>query len=545
MTILLLPEEILLQIASYFTSDDLFCFSSSSKSFRRICFPLFRNNALHIPNIDIDSCLDIWSEWKVKKIVLNLNKNIIFNHFDSLLKNVIDVEIINGKENWEEFIMPYLDNFSINKLIIKYSVCKIGAYKHEYTNAKFDMTFFKSKFLYQTNRNFSQHECFPKIKLCNKKLIEISDCIVTSVTNKKICNDDIDKILCYQHYSCKNALTHINLDGTQVTDRMIVIIADKYPKLNHLSLKNCYTLSGAIVNIIGKLISLDYLSISGVTEIKSLVGLSTCSSLKKLDVSNCKRLTDITCIMDIIANLTFLKLAGIPASLEILCVYYLENLLELDVQNCYQISDNLLSRLKMPNVRILNVSSCVRITGETLKCVVCSSEKLNNLNLSWLKKISVSFFEETAQLSKLFWRIEKLYLSNMNINDDCLAIIQSCNPISLKTLHVSLCKTITDKGILTIALISTIEDLNISHLCNITDHSMTVLASRLCRMKSFNITGCIKLTDKSIESLKVCKQLSSLECTQCRLLHDQAIKELNDSLPKLNNIRYVKDMSFN
>ena len=548
MNIQLLPEEILYQIANYFTSDDLLYFSGCCKIFRRICFPLFQNYALSVPNADLDICRETWCKWKIRKIIIDLNKveasaSFNYNHLCLLLKNVKNVEILYGKENWEEFVLPSLNSTSIERVMIKYSTCKIETYQNEYKNSKFDISFIKSKFLYQSITNYMQNDCFPSVKLCNKRLHYISDCAIVSETNTKIGHDFLDNTLCYQHVSCKNLLKHLNLDGTLVTDQNIKVITEKYPHIRHLSLKNCHSLSGGVLNIIGKVVPLDYLSVSGNNEIKSLEGLSNCNSLTNLDVSNCKKLTDISGIVDIISNFSTLKLSAIPASLEILCVFHLDKLQELEVQNCYQVSDQFLRQMKMPKLRILNVSSCVRITGDTLKYVVCSSDRLVDLNLSWLKKISISFFEETSLLSKLFWRINRLCLSNMNITDECLTIIQSCNPISLKTLHLSLCKTITDKGILKIALICSLEDLNISHLCKITDQSIRVIASRLYRIKSLNITGCNQLTDQSIESLKVCRQLSLLECTQCGLIHDKAIENLRNHLPKLSSIRYVKDMS--
>ena len=541
MNLLQLPEEVLLAVANFLPISDLLYFSSTCKCFRRICFPLYQNLSLVLPNCDVDACFETWIEWCQFKVVLNLSKGIPFYEQGpvfELVRHCTELVIVNGTKNWEVTVFPAIIECNIRSVLIKNSLCHI---EQLYQKCPYDLLFEKSQLVYCVKEDRSTYQKSIKIdKLCKKESFKVSNCINVSENTKRIDDDVLNAMLCVQHDQCIFSLSHLNLDGTNISDQNVFMISNCYPNIVTLSLKNCSNLSGSIMNAIGRMSSLKSLCVAGLRDLKSLVQLSSLHHLRSLDVSNCKQLNDITGLMEIINNFEVLKLSGIPASLEILSVFDLQNLKELDIQSCYQVSDALLGRLKLPNLCSFNLSSCVRVTDKMLRNVICRSDRLLNVNLSWLKKITPSFFEETSMASKLFWRVEKLILCNMNINDNCLSIIQSCKPLSLHTLNVGLCKEISDNGLLKIAQIPTIKDLDLSHLCKITDLGLKILANRLYRLRELKITGCIGITDKGIDSLKVCKRLHTLECAQCCEITNKSVEDLSETLPKLRNVAFVK-----
>ena len=544
MNLLQLPEEILLAIAKFLPPSDLLYFSSVCKCFRRICFPLYHGLALVLPNSDVDVCLQTWLGWNQFKVILDLRQGISFDLRDAIFELVgqcTELVIMNGNNNWEEIVFPAIGKFNIRSVLIKSSVCRI---EQVYQQCPFDVLFNKSQLVYRVKESQSTHQKSVTISnFCRKESFKVGNCINLSEKTKRIDDGVLNAMMCVKHNQCTFSMRHLNLDGTNISDENVFMIANCYPNLLTLSLNNCSSLSENIMNAIVKMSHLQNLSTAGLRELKSLVQLSNLHHLRSLDVTNCKRLNDISSLMEIINNFESLKLSGIPASLEILSVFDLQNLKELDIQGCYQVSDALLGRLKLPNLSSFNLSSCVRVTDKMLRNVICGSDRLVNLNLSWLKKITPLFFEETAMASKLFWRIEKLILCNMNITDNCLSIIQSSQPMSLHTLNVGMCKEISDNGLLKIAQIPTIQSLDLSHLCKITDLGIKILANRLYRLRELKITGCIGITDKGIDSLKVCRHLHSLECAQCCEITNNAIENLSETLPKLRNVTFVKKIT--
>lgn len=542
MTLLHLPEELLLAVAKFLPLSDVLHFSSACKCFRRICFPLYQKLVLVLPNHDVNVCLKTWIEWGQFKVMLDLREESRPDERDStitLVRQCKELVILNGTKNWEKRIFPALRNSDVNSVLIKCSLCHI---QESYQECSFDIAFEKCQLVYSSNQEgFSTNKKSRNIsKFCGKESFKVSNCINVSEKTKRIDDHVLNAMMCNRHDQCSQKMRYLNLDGTNISNENVFMIAKCYPNLLSLSLKNCTNLSGTILNAIEKMILLEELSIAGLRDLKSVAQISSLRRLRNLDVSNCKRLNDISGLMEIMNNFESLKLTGIPASLEILTVFNLMNLKEIDINSCYQVSDNLLGRLQLPNLGSCNLSSCVRVTDKMLRNVVCGSDRLVSLNLSWLKKVTPSFFEETVLVSRLFWRVEKLILCNMNINDDCLSIIQSCKPMALHTLHVGMCKEISDNGLLKIAQMPTIQSLDLSHLCEISNLGIKVIANRLYRLRDLRITGCVGISDIGIEALKVCRHLNTLQCAQCCEITNKAVDALAKSLPKLQDVVFVK-----
>ena len=63
------------------------------------------------------------------------------------------------------------------------------------------------------------------------------------------------------------------------------------------------------------------------------------------------------------------------------------------------------------------------------------------------------------------------------------------------------------------------------------------------RLRELKITGCIGITNKGIVALKVCRYLYTLECAQCSKITNEAVDELIQALPKLQNVVFVKKIT--
>ena len=546
MSLLSLPEEVILHIARYLPPADILYFSTVTKATRRICHPLYASLTLLLPNPRVGCCGKTWKSWGVATISLDCS-DLDFvtqqmSYISSLLSECFEIEVLNGRAGWESVLLESIKvaEPSLN-LNIKRSVCDLCKYSDEYKNLRSHINFIQCHIQYHIqSRGFEK--CLHVAQLCGSKTIGLINCVNKAEKDVKINDELVGAILCSQHLSCKETLRSVALDGSQITQDTVLMLSNNFPNITSLSLAGCQNIPAAVLNTVGQMSNLSALCLAGSREITGLSGLADLTTLTSLDVSNCTQLKDISGIVDLLGNLVTLKLAGIPGSLEILALFYLNKLNHLDIRNCYQVSDSLISRLKLPNLMSLDISSCVRVTEEMLRAVVCRSERLVTLNLSWLKKISVKFFRETLAVSEIFWRMESLTLSNMNIDDETLSLIQSAGPVALKKLQLSMCKGVTDRGVARIAMIPTIQELDISHLRLITDTSIGIISCKLYRLRTLKVTGCMSLTDRSITALKRCSRLASLDCTQCSLLTFPAVSDLQDHLPKLKDVLFVRKL---
>lgn len=549
MNLLHFPEEILIHIITLLSAPmDRLRFSSTCHTLRRIAAPLLDRLCLNFTTEDVQSCVKTWAQWKVSNIQLDFQSyhgssvNLNNTNLWKLLEQCTTLTIINSMEGWQKYVhFPEDISCSISTINIKNSSCTFPLPNSKYGSLLDQCT------ISSTDQFVNQCKEVVDIRLCHKTRIAVKNCnfLYTEMDNKKITDDFLDKILCRQHRECMNDLTNLCLDGCLINDNFVHSIGRLYPNLTVLSLNRCPNLSSKFLITIGKMMKLQELYLSGQNEVRSLACLSNLPSLKTLDVAQCKRLNDISGLMEIITNFESLDFSGITASLELLTVFCMDKLKYLNLQGCYQVSDNFLGRLKLPKLNKLNISSCVRVTDKMLPSLISTTDCMNDLNLSWLKKVKPVFFTDISSISRLFWRIKRLNLSNMNMTDKCLLAIQSANPVSLEVLNIALCKDITDRGISNLRTIPSLKELDISHLCNITDHGLIPLVRKLHQLKSLKMDGCVSVTDSFVRILSHCRSLQYLSCTQCSLVTNEAVEEITEVLPRLSTVNFVKKVNVN
>merc|ERR1719204_513185 len=130
---------------------------------------------------------------------------------------------MNGTKNWEKTIFPFIRHCHIRSVFIKSSLCHI---EEAYQECSFDISFEKCQLVYSSNEVWTAYKKSVRIsKLCNKQSFKVCNCINVSEKAKRIDDHVLNEMMCFQHYQCTFKMCHLNLDGTNISNDNVLMIA--------------------------------------------------------------------------------------------------------------------------------------------------------------------------------------------------------------------------------------------------------------------------------------------------------------------------------
>ncbi|XP_075455745.1 F-box and leucine-rich repeat protein 13 isoform X2 [Ascaphus truei] len=427
----------------------------------------------------------------------------------------------------------------------------------------------------------------------------ISECKNLQELNVSECqglNDESMRIICE---GCP-ALLYLNLSHTDITNATLRMMSRCLLNLQYLSLAYCrkftdkglqYLPSGKGCN---KLI---YLDLSGCTQI-TVDGFKCiaagCSTLQQLKINDMFTLTD-NCILALLENcqhITSVCLVGSPhlsdagfkvlvqgrkltkikvegnnritdASIKMIskfcpnlnhfyvadcqkitdigikAVSTLKNIIVLNVADCIRISDpgvrHIVEGPSGTKIRELNLTNCVRISDLSLLRIAQKCHNLTYLSLRFCENVTDSGIEVIGNMASLI----SIDLSGTRITDQGLLALGTHS--TMKELIVSECLGISDIGIQKFCQHSKgLEQLDISHGLQVTNHTVKTLAFCCKMLTSLSIAGCPRITDLSIQYLSgVCHYLHILDVSGCVHLSDRSLKYLRKGCKQLQVLRMM------
>jgi hypothetical protein len=253
-----------------------------------------------------------------------------------------------------------------------------------------------------------------------KKLENVSLLLSQQVTKQGIC-----------------ALTHLKLKklaiygGDQLQDQDVEFLA-KIPTLRNLSLNHCTHLTDDALMFF-KDCSLTSLSLKGNSftsegmgkffrelkknyeivhlnlsctncDQKTLASLSACSTLKTLELNDCKKLQDqgFEHLKELPLEKLFISGCSNMTDEALSCIGNMKQLQNLALSHCTNITDEGIKKLSIPGLRTVDLSCCHQLTSKTitvfdregielLKLTSCHRIKLQKLKLNHLKVIDSKY----------------------------------------------------------------------------------------------------------------------------------------------------------
>eukprot|EP01102_Stenamoeba_stenopodia_P007813 TRINITY_DN2206_c0_g2_i4.p1 TRINITY_DN2206_c0_g2~~TRINITY_DN2206_c0_g2_i4.p1 ORF type:complete len:1488 (+),score=274.93 TRINITY_DN2206_c0_g2_i4:992-5455(+) len=342
-------------------------------------------------------------------------------------------------------------------------------------------------------------------KRCHQlKIINLSGCIkLTNATLKDL------SCLCPDIASISLKKCH------QITDPAFHLIGDK---LSQLDLSECPQISdSAIIEIANKSCGqLQVLKLAGknITDESMQALASKCRNLKELELVCCESITD--------ATVQFLSQS---------C----HLLTSLSLSNCKNISNAAFVNNGLANLCHLDLTRCIKLTDEGIKCIVKGSKGLLSLNLTSCEGVTDAGLEYIADSCDY---INSITLTKCPKVTDIGIMVLSNKCRCLSYLDLQRC-SITDEGVNAIAVNCTeMKELNLSSLDKLTDDCIQHLY-KLTQLETLILED-LRLTELGVSSIASCSQLTTLKLSYSAGVTDQSLQKLSAQLPQLR----VVDLSY-
>ncbi|KAI1767904.1 RNI-like protein [Hypoxylon sp. FL1150] len=245
-----------------------------------------------------------------------------------------------------------------------------------------------------------------------------------------------------------------------ITERSIFTIADNCHRLQGLNVSNCKQISN-----------------------ESMVKLAqNCKYIKRLKLNDCDQLTDVAVLAFAnncpnILEIDLHQCANIGNDPVTALLSKGRSLRELRLANCDLIDDG--AFLSLPpskfyeHLRILDLTSCTRLTDRAIEKIIDAAPRLRNLVLAKCSNITDAAVYAIAKLSK---NLHYVHLGHCrHITDDAVKrLVQCCNRI--RYIDLGCCTHLTDESVIQLARLPKLKRIGLVKCSSITDESMYALA---------------------------------------------------------------------
>ncbi|KAH3686916.1 hypothetical protein WICPIJ_002077 [Wickerhamomyces pijperi] len=286
---------------------------------------------------------------------------------------------------------------------------------------------------------------------------------------------------------------------------------------------------------------------SGLTHTPIVGILQGCSKLQSVDMTGVKDITDD--IFNALAE-NSPRLQGLyaPQCPQITNGAFLNivrncNMLKrVKVSDCANINDQSILELveKCKSLIEVDVHNCPEITDESLQVLFADLEQLREFRISQNTNISDNIFRNIPEFM-LFERLRIVdFTSCVRITDRTVERIVVCAP-RLRNVVLSKCLSITDASLRALSSLGkNLHYIHLGHCSNITDEGVITLIDRCRRLQYIDLACCSQLTNRSVAALKDLPRLRRIGLVKCTNINNQGIMEMirgrgdNDSLERVH-----------
>ncbi|KAF9197620.1 hypothetical protein BGZ49_001857 [Haplosporangium sp. Z 27] len=292
-----------------------------------------------------------------------------------------------------------------------------------------------------------------------------------------------------------------------VNDSVMEHVAMHCPKLHTLYLTGCSAITDeSVVKLASNCPSLKRIKLGQCTLLtdRSILALTrNCPQLMEIDVTNCNLMTN-SAIQSVFQTL--------PQIRDINMTHF-GNLSD-QAFSFIPIGSPSTSNIRFDQLRVLNLTSCVLITDETLARIIPAAPRLRNLTLTKCDRIT----DASANAIKLLGKhLHYLHLGHCSkLTDKAIATLtQHCTRI--RYLDLACCSKLTDAAVFAMAQLPKLRRIGLVKCSNITDHGIyAMLVSQIVpqTLERVHLSYCIHLSDTAVAALvNQCSKLTHLSLT--------------------------------
>ncbi|KAF9905602.1 SCF ubiquitin ligase complex subunit [Linnemannia zychae] len=300
-----------------------------------------------------------------------------------------------------------------------------------------------------------------------------------------------------------------------VTDAVLDVVARFCPKLHTLYLAGCAALTDdSIVQLAVSCKSLKRIKLSQCVLLtdRSILALTQhCPHLMEIDVTNCNLMTN-SAIQSVVQSLPHIRDVNMTLLANLSDLAF--SAIPLGSNSTLQLPSNSLISHRFDQLRVLNLTSCVLITDETLARIIPAAPRLRNLTLTKCDRIT----DVGASVIKLLGKhLHYLHLGHcIKLTDRAIATLaQHCTRI--RYLDLACCSKLTDAAVFAMAQLPKLRRIGLVKCSNITDHGIyAMLVSQIIpqTLERVHLSYCVHLSDTAVSALvSQCSKLTHLSVT--------------------------------
>lgn len=261
-------------------------------------------------------------------------------------------------------------------------------------------------------------------------------------------------------------LLALDISGdVQITAASMMVLADNCPRLQGLNISSCARISNESMMAVAE--NCKYIKRLKLNECHQLEDSSilafakNCRNILEIDLHQCRLIRDLP-VTELFTNGLALR--------------------ELRLANCELITDtaflNLPPNQTYEHLRILDLTSCARLTDRAIERIIDVAPRLRNLVFAKCKNLTDVAVNAISKLGK---NLHYLHLGHCGQITDSAVInlVQSCNRI--RYIDLGCCSHLTDASVTKLALLPKLRRIGLVKCSNITDNSVYALAQSRTR----------------------------------------------------------------
>ncbi|PTB63338.1 RNI-like protein [Trichoderma citrinoviride] len=375
----------------------------------------------------------------------------------------------------------------------------------------------------------------------------------------------------HPYFQYRDFIKRLNLAALadKVNDGSVMPLA-VCSRVERLTLTNCRGLSDtgliALVENSSSLLALDISNDKHITERSINAIAKHCKRLQGLNISGCENISNES-LLTLAQNCRYIKRLKLNECIQVrdnavlAFAEHCPNILEIDLHQCVQIGNgpitsllakgNSLRELRLANcelidddaflslppnqvyehLRILDLTSCSRLTDAAVAKIIDAAPRLRNLLLSKCRNITDAAIHSIAKLGKNLHYVHLGHCGQIT-DDGVIRLVRSCNRI--RYIDLGCCTLLTDVSVRCLATLPKLKRIGLVKCSSITDESVFALAEAAYRprvrrdangmflggeyfapsLERVHLSYCINLTLKSImRLLNSCPRLTHLSLT--------------------------------
>ncbi|TVY58178.1 SCF E3 ubiquitin ligase complex F-box protein grrA, partial [Lachnellula suecica] len=319
-----------------------------------------------------------------------------------------------------------------------------------------------------------------------------------------------------------NHLLALDISGDhQITAASMMTLAQNCPRLQGLNISNCQRISNdSMIAVAENCRYIKRLKLNGCEQLEDsaiLAFAKHCRNILEIDLHQCHMIRDLP-VTDLLVNGLTLR--------------------ELRLANCEMITDSAFLNLPLnqtyEHLRILDLTSCARLTDRAIEKIIDVAPRLRNLVFAKCRNLTDSAVNAISKLGK---NLHYLHLGHCSQITDAAVInlVKSCNRI--RYIDLGCCVHLTDASVTKLASLPKLRRIGLVKCSNITDNSVYALAhSRARAMERGSKSG-----DEYSQAISSLERVHLSYCTNLTL--ESIVVLLNNCL-KLTHLSLTGVVAF-